>query len=79
MFNAAYSYLESEYYELARNMFQKVTSLDGSNNRSLFLFMYASAFYFSIKIVSLKPIDMLKMATAFDLNDKAIRYRILIL
>lgn len=45
-FKAAQSYLESEYYDLSRSMFQKVVCLDTSNKLALFLFMYASAFYF---------------------------------
>jgi tetratricopeptide (TPR) repeat protein len=49
MFNAAHSYLESEYYELARNMFQKAACLDTENKLALFLFMYSSAFFFYYK------------------------------
>ncbi len=69
MFNAAHSYLESEYYELARNMFQKVTSLDASNKLALFLFMYASAFYFFYKNRFSKAYRYVENAIAFDLND----------
>jgi len=49
MFKAAYSYLESEYYEIARNMFQKVIVVDPSNKEGRFLYLYASAFYFYYK------------------------------
>ena len=49
MFKAAYSYLESEYYEIARNMFQKVIVVDPSNKAGQFLYLYASAFYFYYK------------------------------
>jgi len=49
MFMAAQSYLKSEYYELARNMFQKVTCLDVGNKLALFLFLYSSAFFFYYK------------------------------
>lgn len=69
MFNAAHSYLESEYYELARNMFQKVTCLDPSNKLALFLFMYASAFYFFYKNRFSKACRYAQNAIAFELND----------
>jgi tetratricopeptide (TPR) repeat protein len=46
MFKAAQSYLESEYYELARNLFRRVASLDSKNKLALFLFMYTSAHHF---------------------------------
>jgi len=49
MHRAARSYLESEYYELARNMFRRVTDLDTSNKTALFLYMYSSAFHFYYK------------------------------
>ncbi|OPX98992.1 MAG: hypothetical protein A4E62_00445 [Syntrophorhabdus sp. PtaU1.Bin002] len=49
MYRAARSYLQSEYYELARNMFRRVTGLDTSNKTALFLYMYSSAFHFYYK------------------------------
>lgn len=49
MFKAAQSYLESEYYNVARILFQKVSRLDKSNQLAFFLFMYTSAFYFFFK------------------------------
>lgn len=49
MFMTAQSYLESEYYELARNLFQKVTCIETGNKLALFLFMYSSAFFFYYK------------------------------
>jgi tetratricopeptide (TPR) repeat protein len=49
IYKAARSYLESEYYELARNMFQRVAGLDTDNRTALFLYMYSSAFYFYYK------------------------------
>ena len=41
---AAMSYLESEYYQVARGLFQKVIKLDRTNRAAAFLFLYASAF-----------------------------------
>jgi len=49
MFKAAHSYLESEYHELARDLFRRVASLDKKNRQAQFLFMYTSAFYFYFK------------------------------
>lgn len=49
LFKAAYSYLESEYYAIARDMFQKVVGLDSSNGKAHFFYLYASAFYFYYK------------------------------
>ena len=73
MFKAAHSYLESEYYEVARNMFQKVTCLDTSNKLAIFLFMYASAFYFFYKNRFSKAYRYAENAMAFQIhdNDKA--------
>ncbi len=44
MFKAALSYLESEYYHVARSLFQKVTRMDKTNDNARFLFLYTSAF-----------------------------------
>lgn len=44
IFKAAVSYLGSEYYQLARGLFQKATKLDRANTAARFLFLYTSAF-----------------------------------
>ena len=49
MFKAAMSYLESEYYSLARKLFQRVGRLDESNRLASFLYLYTSAYYFYFK------------------------------
>ena len=49
MFKAAESYLQSEYYSVARNLFQRISRLDRTNHLALFLHLYASAFYFYFK------------------------------
>ena len=41
---AAVSYLESEYFQIARGLLQKVIKLDRSNGTAKFLFLYASAY-----------------------------------
>ena len=42
MFKAAESYLESEYYSMARSLFQKVGRLDDRNELALFLYLYSA-------------------------------------
>jgi hypothetical protein len=41
---AALSYLDSEYYQIARGLFHKVVKLDRTNLSARFLYLYASAF-----------------------------------
>ena len=41
---AAISYLESEYFQIARGLLQKVIKIDRSNATAKFLFLYASAY-----------------------------------
>lgn len=69
MFKAAHSYLESEYYEVARSMFQKVAYLDSGNKLALFLFMYSSAFFFYYKNRFAKGYRYAENALAFDIDD----------
>jgi tetratricopeptide (TPR) repeat protein len=69
LFRAAHSYLESEYYELARNMFQKALCLDTANKLVLFLFMYASAFHFYYKNRFSKAHRYAENALALDVDD----------
>ena len=42
--NAAISYLESEYYQIARSLFRKVMKLDRTNETARFFYLYTSAF-----------------------------------
>jgi hypothetical protein len=44
VFKAALSYLKSEYYQVARSLFQKATKLDRGNPVARFFFLYTSAF-----------------------------------
>ncbi len=44
MLKAAISYLDSEYYQTARGLFQKVTKIDRLNTAAKFLYLYTSAF-----------------------------------
>lgn len=49
MFKAAQSYLDSEYYSMARHLLQRVGRLDNRNELALFLYLYSSAFFFYFK------------------------------
>ena len=51
---AGLSYLDSEYYQIARNLFQKSMQMNRSAGSARFLFLYASAFnlYFKNRFVS---------------------------
>ncbi len=44
VFRAAVSYLDSEYYQMARTLFQKAIKMDRQNVAARFLFLYTSAF-----------------------------------
>ena len=44
MLKAAISYLDSEYYQTARGLFQKVTKIDRQDTAAKFLYLYTSAF-----------------------------------
>jgi len=69
LFKAAHSYLESQYYELARDMFEKAACVDGSNKLALFLFMYASSFHFYYKNRFSKAYRYAENALALDMDD----------
>jgi hypothetical protein len=69
VFKAANSYLESEYYELARRLFQKVSNLDNKNKKALFLYMYASAFYFYFKNRFTKSLIFAERAFSMDMDN----------
>ncbi|HAR95359.1 MAG TPA: hypothetical protein DCR97_05275 [Deltaproteobacteria bacterium] len=44
IFKAGLSYLDSEYYHMARKLFQKVMQMSGPDGTAQFLFLYSSAF-----------------------------------
>lgn len=51
---AGLSYLDSEYYQIARNLFQKLMQMNRTGGTARFLFLYASAFnlYFKNRFVT---------------------------
>lgn len=68
-FKAAQSYLESEYYDLARKLFQKIIRLDSKNRETLFLYQYASAFSFYFKNMFTKAMMLAENALSMDVDD----------
>ena len=44
IFKAGLSYLDSEYYHIARKLFQKVIQMSGPDGTARFFFLYSSAF-----------------------------------
>jgi len=70
MFKAAESYLESEYYDVARGLFQRVTTLDPLNKLALFLFMYTSAFFFYYKNRFSKAFRYTENALRIEVDEK---------
>lgn len=68
-FNAAQSYLESEYYDLARKLFQKIIRLDSKNRGALFLYQYTSAFNFYFKNMFTKAMMFAENALSMDMDD----------
>ena len=67
--NAAHSYLESEYYDIARKLFQKIARLDSNNREALFLYKYASAFNFYFKNMFTKAMMFAEDALSVDIDD----------
>lgn len=72
IFRAAMSYLESEYYELARSMFRKISKADKENRTALFLYMYSSAFHYYFKNRFSRSLIFAEQANAMDVNIESI-------
>lgn len=78
LYMAAKSYLESEYYEIARNLFRKISKMDNENKTAIFFYMYASAFYFYFKNMFSRSLIFAQHATEMDVNDELIQYKALL-
>jgi hypothetical protein len=72
VYRAALSYLESEYYDLARTLFQKVLNLDAGNRAALFLYLYASANHFYLKSMFKRALVCAERAAAVETNDASL-------
>lgn len=75
LYMAAKSYLESEYYEIARNLFRKISKMDNENKTAIFYYMYASAFYFYFKNMFSRSLVFAQHATEMDVDDGLIQYK----
>ncbi len=75
MYKAAVSYLESEYYEIARNLFKRILKIDGNNKNAMFYFLYASAFSFYFKNMFSRSLIFAKKAKALDVEGDLSLYR----
>ncbi len=73
MMKAALSYLDSEYYQDARLLTQRVLALDNKNSAALFLNFYASAFYFYYKNMPSRALKYARQALDVEVKDAEIR------
>jgi hypothetical protein len=72
---AAKSYLESEYYEIARDLFKKISKMDNENKKAIFYYMYASAFYFYFKNMFSRSLVFAQNAIGMDVEDELMQYK----
>lgn len=68
MMRAAESYLTSEYYEHSRSLMHRVVALDKNNDVALFLYQYASAFYFYYRNMLSKALRCARNAASMKLD-----------
>lgn len=69
IFKTASSYLESEYYETARTLFKRITRTDNKNKAALFLYLYASAYYFFFKSMFTRALMFAEKAHGMKIDD----------
>lgn len=69
LFRTANSYLESEYYETARLLFKRITRTDSENKAALFLYLYASAYYFYFKNMFTRSLMLAEKAHSIKIDD----------
>lgn len=78
MLKAAKSYLESEYFDIARALLKKVIFLNKNNDTAKFLNLYASAFYFYFKNRFQKALNFAKNALSIHIDardEELVKYR----
>jgi hypothetical protein len=66
---AAQSYLESQYYDQARVLFKRVHNLDSKNVRTIFFYMYTSAFHFHYKNMPSKALAFAEEGLSLRVDD----------
>jgi hypothetical protein len=75
LYMAAKSYLESEYYAIARNLFRKISKMDYENKAAIFYYMYASAFYFYFKNMFSRSLVFAQHAATMNVDGELIQYK----
>lgn len=65
---AAKSYLESEYYDISRQLLKKVLYMNKDNRAAEFFYLYSSAFYFFYKNRFMKALNFAKNALSIDIK-----------
>ncbi|HOB69394.1 MAG TPA: hypothetical protein PKK34_06285 [Syntrophorhabdaceae bacterium] len=76
LYKAAESYLESEYYDIARRLFKKVSIIDRQDKSAEFFYMYASAFYFYFRNRFTRTLAFGDKAVNMDMNVEYEGYKI---
>ncbi|MCX8109922.1 MAG: hypothetical protein N3D15_01545 [Syntrophorhabdaceae bacterium] len=75
---SAMSYLESEYYDISRQLLKKVLYINKNNLTAEFFYLYSSAFYFFYKNKFMKALNFAKNALTIDIkriDEDVTRYR----
>jgi hypothetical protein len=75
LFRAAESYIESEFYDRARNLLQKVVRREETDRMAEFLYRYASAFHFYFKSRYRRAGAFAEEALAMDVEGPESAYR----
>ncbi|HOF57803.1 MAG TPA: hypothetical protein PLA81_05265 [Syntrophorhabdaceae bacterium] len=76
LYKAAESYLESEYYDIARRLFKKISIIDRQDKSAEFFYMYASAFYFYFRNRFTRTLAFGDKAVNMDMNVEYEGYKI---
>ncbi|HON85480.1 MAG TPA: hypothetical protein PK864_05565 [Syntrophorhabdaceae bacterium] len=66
---AAKSYLESEYYDISRQLLKKILYMNKGNTKAEFFYLYSSAFHFFFKNRFMKALNFAKNALSIDIKD----------
>lgn len=68
IFKTAHSYLESQYYGTARTLFKRITMVDKNNYAALFLYLYASSYYFYFKNMFTRALMLAERAHKMNID-----------
>ena len=76
IFRTAVSYLDSEYFDRARDLFRRIIRTDSLNTSAQFLFLFASANYFYFKNMFTRALSLAERAAGMKIDDNLkTRYR----